>query len=176
MDAFDIVEKEVSKEISELKKEIARLTQVAKNANADSDMYANAWQRELSSYNGLILNKRHHIDAMVLTTRDFVEKLKKAESTMQEWIPIHTAPRDGALVMLGRAEDIENDREAISIPGRWYVGYGDAPDNMGHDDGFLDIGFEGIFSCARSFGNPDFRTAGYQPTHWMPLHAAPSKP
>lgn len=61
---------------------IAELQTAAKNANADADMYAKAWQRELVAYDGKVINKRHHIDAMVLTTRDLVDRLKKAESAL----------------------------------------------------------------------------------------------
>ena len=173
MSAFELVERAVMAEVAHLKYEISRLTTLAANNNADADMYANAWCRELQGYNGLIRNKRHHIDAMVLTTREFVEKLKAAEATMQKWRTIDTAPRDGTLIMLGRSADADTERDAVAAPGRWHVGYGDAPDDMGHDGGFMDDGFHGIFTCPRSFGNPDCRTLGYQPTHWMPLPPPP---
>jgi adenylate cyclase class IV len=84
MNAWDIVEKTVKAEQSEHRAQVERLQKQVRQANADADMYANAWQRELAAYNGLIRNKRHHIDAMVLTTRDLVEKLKAAEARVRE--------------------------------------------------------------------------------------------
>lgn len=172
MSVFEMVEKVVMAEMAQLRYEISRLTVLAANNDADADMYAKAWQRELQEYNGLIRNKRHHIDALVVTTRDFVQKLKAAESTMQVWQPIHTAPRDKTLIMLGRPADKDTGRDAVMAPGRWHVGYSDAPDEMGHDDGFVDVDFS-VFLFSRSFGNPEFRSKGYQPTHWMPLPPPP---
>lgn len=48
------------------------------------EMYANAWQRELSRYG--IRNKSHLIDALVLTTRDLVDKYAewKAETALMK--------------------------------------------------------------------------------------------
>ncbi len=63
---------------------VAKLEQDVKQANADADMYARAWQRELAQYDGTIRNKRHHIDAMVCTTRDLIAKLKAAEARIRE--------------------------------------------------------------------------------------------
>lgn len=84
MNAFDLVEKTVKAEQRECRAKIEDLEKQVRQANAYADMYANAWERELAAYNGLIRNKRHHIDAMVLTTRDLVEKLKAAESRVRE--------------------------------------------------------------------------------------------
>lgn len=95
------------------------------------------------------------------------------DATEAAWLPIETAPRDETLILLGRPASEEDDRDGESAPGRWHEGYPDAPDDMGHDGGFMDIEYNGTFFCARSFGNPSHQTQGYQPTHWMPLPAAP---
>lgn len=81
-----------------LEAKIAELEQKATRARLDADMYANAWQRELCAFDGKIYNKRHHIDAMVVTTQRFVEAWKQAIRTLtsagytlndgaQEWKP-----------------------------------------------------------------------------------------
>lgn len=89
-----------------------------------------------------------------------------------QWQPIETAPRDGTLIMLGRAGDEADDRLPISAPGRWFKGYEDGVDYMGHDDGFMDVDFD-VFDCPRSMGTESYRRDGYQPTHWMPMPEAP---
>jgi hypothetical protein len=81
---FEVVEQEAMRDMAALRAEAAKYKKIAADANADADMYANAWQRELAAYNGLIRNKRHHIDAMVLTTRDLVEKLRTAEARVRQ--------------------------------------------------------------------------------------------
>lgn len=92
-----------------------------------------------------------------------------------QWRPIETAPRDGTLILLGRAGNEADDRLPISTPGRWFEGYEDSVDDMGHDDGFMDSEFQ-EFSCPRSFGAEKYRSEGFQPTHWQPLPAAPEVP
>ncbi len=89
-----------------------------------------------------------------------------------QWQPIESAPRDGTVILLGRAGDEADDRLPISVPGRWFKGYEDGIDYMGHDDGFMDVEFQ-EFSCPRSFGAESYRSEGFQPTHWMPLPAPP---
>lgn len=55
-----------NKTVEQLERELAR-------ANADADMYANAWAREIGPpYRA----KSHNIDALVLTTRDRMQELR----------------------------------------------------------------------------------------------------
>lgn len=58
-------------------KKIAELEKQVKQHDADAEMYARAWERELCKFDGKIFNKRHHIDALVLTTQDLVEKARQ---------------------------------------------------------------------------------------------------
>ncbi|CAJ0737813.1 hypothetical protein R16034_00857 [Ralstonia edaphis] len=87
-----------------------------------------------------------------------------------QWQPIETAPRDGTMIMLGRPA-IE-DCDAISVPGFWMDAVDDGIDFMGGDAGFVDVNFQ-QFSGGRTFGDLASQYAANQPTHWMPLPAAP---
>lgn len=95
------------------------------------------------------------------------------------WRPIETAPKDGTMIMLGRPAVVGTDeveeRCAISTPGYWQEGWEDSVDDMGCDDGFVDCQHQ-EFSPPRSFGAEAYRSLGTQPTHWMPMPAAPLQP
>lgn len=87
-----------------------------------------------------------------------------------EWMDIETAPKDGTSILLAMLDD--GAGAGIVAQGHWQKGWGDAPDEMGCDDGFVDCVYQ-EFSPSRSFGAEEYRHAGVQPTHWMPLPAAP---
>lgn len=88
------------------------------------------------------------------------------------WKPISSAPKDGSLILLGCPDEGPDGRPALCLPGHWLKGWGDAPDEKGQDDGWVAVTFNDFFP-GRSFGNPDYMYEGSQPTHWMPLPAAP---
>lgn len=89
-----------------------------------------------------------------------------------EWMSIETAPKDGTMICLGSAAT--DDFPAISSVGRWNGSEDDGVDYMGQDSGFIDTEYN-YYHCGRSFGNPERQYKGYQPTHWMPLPAAPKE-
>lgn len=60
--------------------EIDRVTKIATNANADANMYSNAWQRELAEFDGTI---RNNIDAMVVTTQDLVQRNRRVRDALR---------------------------------------------------------------------------------------------
>ncbi|WBO23981.1 hypothetical protein [Sphingomonas abietis] len=88
-------------EISRLKMELEKAERDAKSANADADMYARAWQRELG---GTFVTKRHHIDAIVLTTQRIVKAYKDAVARGLIDDVFRTPRRPGTRVMV--ADDI----------------------------------------------------------------------
>ena len=89
------------------------------------------------------------------------------------WRPIETAPKD-KLILLAFVGELDGQPYSFSTFGWWMKGYGDGPDYMGHDDGWTDHSFSD-FVPGRSFGNPQYRSKGRQPTHWMPLPKPPTK-
>lgn len=90
----------------------------------------------------------------------------------QEWQPIETAPKDGSMILLGRAET--EACGAVSVPGYWQEGFDDGVDYMGVGDGFVDVNHQ-QFSGGRDWGPEKYRYAPNQPTHWRPLPPPPSE-
>lgn len=62
--------------------DVARLEAECKRATDSWHMYADAWQRELK---GPWVNKRHHIDALVVTTRRLHEDRDRALADLQKF-------------------------------------------------------------------------------------------
>jgi hypothetical protein len=108
-----------------------------------------------------------HCKAYELLFKECGELRKDAE-----WREIDSAPKDGTVILLGRPANDDEDRAAVSTPGRWFEGYEDSVDDMGHNSGFMDLDFQ-EFSCPRRFGAEKYRTEGNQPTHWKPLPPPP---
>lgn len=79
-------------QIGKLKAEVARLTKLAKQNDADANMYARAWQRELA---GFLRPKRHHIDMLVVSTQDLVKRCRQAEKRLKDLAHDDYAHRPG---------------------------------------------------------------------------------
>ena len=101
---------------------------------------------------------------------DELSAICEAAAALSGWLPIESAPKDGTRIILGRP-DIDGDG-GVSASGYWDDALEDGVDYMGHDGGFTDSDYQ-VFSPGRSFGNPDYRYGGSQPTHWQPLPATP---
>jgi len=74
-----------------------------------------------------------------------------------EWQPIETAPKDGTRVLIADAKNVETGQWSPA----YYSGTGYFVD---YDEGWDDDRYD---AAQRFYRN------GPQPTHWMPLPAAP---
>jgi hypothetical protein len=98
-----------------------------------------------------------------------IKELEKASL----WQPIETAPRDSSKILLGLPVNTDDDSGSVSTAGYWQEGWEDSVDDMGCDNGFVDVHYQ-EFSPSRSFGAAAYRSTGRQPTHWMPLPKPPT--
>lgn len=89
------------------------------------------------------------------------------------WLPIESAPKDGTVVILGRAGD-DDDIASVVTTGHWQEAEEDGVDYMGADAGFVDEHYQ-EFKPGRSFGSPSYRYAPTQPTHWQPFPNPPKE-
>lgn len=105
-----------------------------------------------------------------------IAALKAAVRSLEskrEWQPIETAPKDRD-VLLARVVVEDGEVRSHVSQGRWIDGEEDQSDQPGHDAGFVDCDY-GCFFPGRSFGSEKYRYEAKQPTHWMPLPAAPAR-
>lgn len=118
-----------------------------------------------------------YLNAVKALCNDFASHPSPPEGMVGGWMPIETAPKyteHGVRqhLMLGYAPD-EIHEDGFVSQGYWVEAEEDAPDNMGHDGGWVDVHFD-FFRCGRSFGAEAYRSAGTQPSHWMPLPPPPT--
>ena len=133
---------------------------------------------EMRKLNEQIINSQHALmvsaeqRGIAKATEEFATRIAELERDAA-WQPIETAPKDGTMILLGLPEDPDDDSGPVSTAGRWQEGWEDSIDDMGCDDGFVDVDYQ-EFSPPRSFGATAYRSKGRQPTHWMPLPKAPA--
>lgn len=75
---------------------------------------------------------------------------------MQGWLPIHTAPRDGTIVLLAGLDD--RGEVEVSAPMRW---------NPTRENGLFP-GVVGFWEL--SDGSMTWHDEEHGPTHWQPVH------
>lgn len=108
-------------QIGKLEAEVARLTKLARQNDADANMYARAWQRELA---GFLRPKRHHIDMLVVSTQNLVRRCRQAEKQLKD------LARDDFAACPGAAPPVAGDgaapvrgEESCADPSRGEPGY-----------------------------------------------------
>jgi hypothetical protein len=126
----------------------------------------------LTPFRGRCHTCGHDHDAEDVRLRDLMAICDQARvheartpAPAEAWLPIETAPKDeDTHILLADAEFVGE--------GFWQPASEDGVDEMGSDAGFVDMHYS-YFSPSRSFGAEKYRSVGTQPTHWMPLPAAP---